>query len=131
MRKLIASALMALTLGGSMAALVPAAAAAKPAPVVTHNVWSSSYGGVSYGWSNNHVWAIASYQTLGATNIGAIAGVVCAVAHLYAPACAYAAGAAFVNLTRGHPRWTNHGAWIALYPHGGRFGGPYLTGGRY
>jgi uncharacterized protein YceK len=107
---------------------VSGGAALATAPTAAAN-WSSSYAGVSYGWSNDHAWAVGSYQALETADTSAVAGVVCGAAGLPPWLCAGAVGAVFYNLTRGQPRWTNHGVWVAIYPR--QFWNWSWTGGRY
>jgi uncharacterized protein YceK len=98
------------------------------APIASAN-WSSSTQGVSYGWTNDHAWAIGSYQALGTANVAAIGGAVCAAAALPPWVCAAPTAAVFYNLTRGQPRWTNHGVRVSVYPRSGW--NWYWTAGRY
>ena len=120
LRTRVALIAAALCLSGGALAAVPAIASAN---------WSSSYDGASYGWTNDHAWMVASYQTIGTVGAGALAGAVCSAAHVPSWLCAAPAAAVFYNDTRGQPWYTNHGIWVAIYPNW--IFNWSLAGGRY
>jgi hypothetical protein len=105
-------------------------AAATPASANTPSNWSGNYQGVEFGWTNDHAWAIASYATVATLGSGEIASLACSRigGSVAGSVCSYTVETVVSNLAAGHPRLTNHGIWIAVYPHWG-----YVTdqGGTY
>ena len=98
--------------------------------------WSGNYQGVAYGWTNDHAWAIASYATVATLGSGAVASLACGVlGGGYGPVCSFVVQTAVSSLTAGSARLTNHGIWIAVYPHWSWAPTPHPTvswsGGRY
>lgn len=60
--------------------LLMATLSASPASANTPSTWSSTFGnGSSYGWTNDHAWAIVTYQDAIAYGSGFIAGQLCGV----------------------------------------------------
>lgn len=97
----------------------------------TNVIWSRSYGGVNFGWTNDHLWVMASYATLMSADVGAAAGIGCGmiVGGWAIPVCAQAVKVTVGVLISGWPRLTNHGVWVSYYPRSIWNG--YTTGGRY
>lgn len=96
---------------------------APPAQANTPSTWSARFGiDSSYGWTNDHAWAIVSYADAISYGSGEVAGFVCGVVsgeagpfNPVSKACGSAVQSAVSQIVAGHPRLTNHGLWVAVY----------------
>jgi hypothetical protein len=115
-RIIVALAALALALSAVFAMSMPASAN-------TPSDWSRSFGtGSSYGWTNNHAWAIVTYADAISYGSGAVASALCGVVggeegplNPVSRTCGSVVRQIAEALTSGHPRLTNHGLWIAYY----------------
>jgi hypothetical protein len=102
---------------GAAFAIIGPTAVPKTASANTPSTWSGVADGVQFGWTSDHAWAIASYATVARYGAGEVASLACdAVSGGSGPICDYLAEEVVAELAAGHPRLTNHGLWIAVYP---------------
>lgn len=109
---------MALVTVVSVLAMVNASSASANTP----SNWSGRISGTSitYGWTNDHAWAISDYSDAIAYGAGFVAGQLCAAlireeGPFIGKACSGPVTSIVKSLLQNKPRLTSHGLWAAFY----------------
>jgi hypothetical protein len=127
---------VAIALGAAVLVAASLVAVMSP-PAARASSWSGHYQGVAFGWTNDHAWAIASYSTVLTLGSGKVASLACSpLGGGFNYVCDSIVASVVRQMTAGSSRLTNHGIWIAIYPHWRWVGYtpvPYITwsDGRY
>jgi hypothetical protein len=82
-------------------------------------MWSGNVQGITFGWTTDHAWAIASYATVATLGSGEVAHLACGVlgGEVAGYVCDMVVSNIVKTMTAGSARLNYHGIWIAIYPH--------------